>query len=189
MQFKDSVKLDIGVHTESNVNYLYVFLCNLLSWRWRTWVETRSFKKPKLSCVYGFSLCIYYMIIQRDVCLEEGTLQLPFPHTLLCLPSSRQTAICLYTEPDESSPRPSIQLLCDPFSDCPKFYVDLADDLLTSSFRTKPLYVFLLSPIRATWLTYLIPLVFSHPNNFWWGVRILKLLVRVFFVILLPPHS
>jgi len=53
----------------------------------------------------------------------------------------------------------------------------LPSGFLTSGFPTKNLYTSLLFRIRATFPAHLILLYFNHPNNIWWAVQIIKLLI------------
>jgi hypothetical protein len=52
----------------------------------------------------------------------------------------------------------------------------LQNGLFFSRFPTKISCAFLVSPMRATCLKHFI-LFFAHPNNIWWSVQVLKLLV------------
>ena len=78
----------------------------------------------------------------------------------------------------------SIQSMPFPPSHFPKIHFNiifhrhlvLSSGHLPSGFSTKILYAPLLSPICATWLADLSSR-FDHPNNIWWGVQSIKLLL------------
>ena len=108
------------------------------------------------------------------------------------LPRSQEPATCPYYETDQSSPCPAIPVLEDPFHYYPPIYAWVFQVIFSSDWTHQNL-VFICyrpsacrtrHPFHSSW--------FDDPNNIWWGVQIIKLLimqVSPFPFYLLPPES
>jgi len=66
----------------------------------------------------------------------------------------------------------------------------LPSGLLPLGFQTKILYAFLVSSMHVTCFAY-YRLWFDHPNNIWWSVQVMKLLIMQFSssLLSLPPSQ